>query len=161
MTDRRLSWDDYFMMLAETAALRSNCSRRAVGAVAVVDGRVVSTGYNGTPSGVKNCFEGGCPRCASDTPSGKGLEECICVHAEQNVVAQAARHGIGINNSTVYVTLCPCLTCAKIMVSAGVREIVYGGSYPLEGQALALLKEAGVAVRKIKQMPGFVPDDRR
>ena len=88
--DTRPSWDEYFMEIAQVVAKRSNCSRRKVAAVITKENHLLSTGYNGTPRGVKNCFDGGCPRCAGKTPSGKGLDECLCVHAEQNAICQAA-----------------------------------------------------------------------
>ena len=88
-TDPRPGWDEYFMMIAEVVATRSNCSRRHVWAVMVKDRHILSTGYNGTPHGVKNCFAGGCPRCSGKAESGSHLEECLCVHAEQNAIAQA------------------------------------------------------------------------
>ena len=110
--DPRPSWDEYFMALANVVASRSNCSRRHVGAVVVKNRHILSTGYNGTPYNVKNCFEGGCPRCSGKTKSGTHLDECLCVHAEQNAICQAAQHGHAIDGATAYVTISPCLTCA-------------------------------------------------
>ena len=103
--DTRPSWDEYFMEIAQVVAKRSNCSRRKVAAVITKENHLLSTGYNGTPRGVKNCFDGGCPRCAGKTPSGKGLDECLCVHAEQNAICQAARYGVNVNGGTIYITL--------------------------------------------------------
>ena len=127
--DPRPSWDEYFMEIASVVAKRSNCSRRQVAAVIVKENHLLSTGYNGTPRGVKNCFDGGCPRCAGHTPSGAGLDECLCVHAEQNAICQAARYGINVSDATIYITLSPCLTCAKLIINAGIKEVVYGGDY--------------------------------
>ncbi|MBO7166455.1 MAG: dCMP deaminase family protein [Kiritimatiellae bacterium] len=127
--DPRPSWDEYFMAIAHVVKTRANCSRRQVAAVIVNNNHILSTGYNGTPHNVKNCFEGGCPRCAGKTASGKGLDECLCVHAEQNAICQAARHGVNISGSTIYVTLSPCLTCAKLIINAGIKEVVYDGDY--------------------------------
>ena len=127
--DPRPSWDEYFMEIAHVVAKRSNCSRRKVGAVIMNRNHILSAGYNGTPRGVKNCFEGGCPRCAGKTPSGKGLDECLCTHAEQNAICQAARYGVDISGSTIYITLSPCLTCAKLIINAGIKEVVYAGDY--------------------------------
>lgn len=146
--DQRPGWDAYFMGIAHMAARRANCSRRQVAAVIVSDQRIISTGYNGTPRGVKNCFEGGCARCSGTAPSGASLEECICVHAEQNAICQAAYHGIRTQGATIYVTLSPCLTCCKLIINAGIREVVYGDDqYAFNEQAKALLDEAGVALR--------------
>ena len=92
-----------FMEIASVVAKRSNCSRRQVAAVIVKENHLLSTGYNGTPRGVKNCFDGGCPRCAGHTPSGAGLDECLCVHAEQNAICQAARYGINVSDATIYI----------------------------------------------------------
>ena len=132
--DPRPDWDTYFMEIAHVVATRANCSRRKVAALIVADRRIISTGYNGTPRGVTNCFEGGCPRCSGTAPSGTSLEECICVHAEQNAICQAAYHGISVAGSTIYVTISPCLTCAKLIINAGIREVVYGGDYAFTQQ---------------------------
>ncbi|MDY5954596.1 MAG: dCMP deaminase family protein [Kiritimatiellia bacterium] len=150
MSDSRPDWDTYFMNIAQVVATRSNCSRRQVAAVVVADRRIVSTGYNGTPRGVRNCFDGGCPRCSGTAPSGASLEECLCVHAEQNAICQAAYYGIRLSGATIYVTLSPCLTCAKLIINAGIREVVYGGEYAFNDQTRRLLDEAGVACRQWK-----------
>lgn len=146
--DPRPDWDTYFMDIAHVVARRSNCCRRHVAALIVRERRIVSTGYNGTPRGVKNCFEGGCARCAGNAPSGSSLEECICVHAEQNAICQAAYHGIRTAGATIYVTISPCLTCAKLIINAGIREVVYGGDYAFTEQTEKLLKAAGVKCRR-------------
>ena len=146
--DLRPDWDTYFMNIADVAATRSNCCRRKVAAVIVRDRQIISTGYNGTPRGVRNCFEGGCARCAGTAPSGASLEECVCVHAEQNAICQAAYHGIRTAGAAMYVTLSPCLTCCKLIINAGIREVVYAGEYAFAEPARALLEEAGVAFRK-------------
>ena len=117
------------MEIAHVVAKRSNCSRRHVGAVVMKDNHILSTGYNGTPHGVKNCFAGGCPRCAGEAKSGSHLEECLCVHAEQNAICQAALFGSSLKGGTIYVTISPCLTCAKLIINAGIEEVVYGGEY--------------------------------
>ena len=115
--DPRPSWDEYFMEIAQVVARRSNCSRRSVGAVIARNHHVLSAGYNGTPKGVKNCFEGGCPRCAGHAKSGTHLDECLCTHAEQNAICQAACYGPSIEGATIYVTISPCLTCAKLVIA--------------------------------------------
>lgn len=146
--DTRPDWDTYFMSIAQVVATRANCSRRKVAAVIVSDNRIISTGYNGTPRGIKNCFEGGCPRCSSNAASGTALDECICVHAEQNAICQAAYYGIRLAGATIYVTLTPCLTCAKMIINAGIREVVYAGNYSFDEQTQKLFAEAGVRCRK-------------
>lgn len=146
--DTRPDWDTYFMRIAAVAATRANCSRRQVAAIVVLDQRIISTGYNGTPRGVLNCFEGGCARCAGKVPSGSSLEECICVHAEQNAICQAAYHGTSLAGATIYITISPCLTCAKMIINAGILEVVYGGDYAFSEQARELFQEAGVKCRR-------------
>jgi len=145
--DVRPDWDTYFMDIAHVVARRANCSRRKVAAVLVQDRRIVSTGYNGTPRGITNCFEGGCERCASDAPSGDSLGECVCCHAEENAITQAAFYGIAARNATLYVTISPCLFCAKMIINAGIKEVVYEQEYQFNRQTRALLKEAGVGCR--------------
>jgi dCMP deaminase len=145
----RPDWDAYFMDIAVVVASRGNCRRRQVAAIIVKDHRIISTGYNGTPRGVKNCCEGGCPRCAGDAPSGAGLSECICCHAEENAITQAAYHGIALQGSSIYSTLSPCLICAKMIINAGIREVVFENEYEFGEQTRALLHEAGVRYRRL------------
>ncbi len=147
--ESRPDWDHYFMEIAKVVALRSNCQRRHVAAVIVKDRRIISTGYNGTPRGIKNCNEGGCPRCNSNAPSGTSLEECICSHGEENAIVQAAYHGICINGATLYTTFSPCLLCAKMIINAGIREVVYNENYSIDATARRILGEAGVALRPL------------
>ena len=150
----RPDWDTYFMEIAQVVARRANCRRRKVAAVIVSDHRIISTGYNGTPRGVKNCCDGGCARCASDTPSGSGLADCICSHAEENAIVQAAYHGIRVKDSSIYVTITPCLMCAKMIINAGIREVIYGGDYVFTEQARALFDAAGVVCRAYRPPAG-------
>ena len=145
----RPGWDEYFMEIAKVVALRSNCCRRHVAAVIVKDGRIISTGYNGTPRGIRNCNEGGCPRCNSHAPSGTSLEECICSHGEENAIVQAAYHGISIKDSTLYTTFSPCLLCAKMIINSGIREVVYNERYSIDSTARRILHEAGVILRPV------------
>lgn len=145
----RPSWDHYFMKIAQVVASRSNCLKRKVAAVIVKNGRIISTGYNGTPRNTRNCFEGGCPRCNAVGPSGQNLSECFCSHGEENAIVQASYHGISIKDSILYTTFSPCLLCTKMIINAGVAEVVFNEDYPLGGAALALLKEAGVGLRKV------------
>lgn len=144
----RPGWDEYFMDIAHVVKRRSNCVRRDVAAVVVKDRRVVSTGYNGTPRGVTNCCEGGCERCAGSSPSGSGLGECICSHAEENAITQAAYHGTCLRDAVVYCTLSPCLICAKMIINAGIREVVYDEDYEFSEQTQHLLEAAGVRYRR-------------
>ena len=148
--DPRPDWDAYFMGIAEVVASRSNCSRRHVAAVVVRDRHILSTGYNGTPHGVVNCFAGGCPRCAHTSKSGSHLEECLCVHAEQNAICQAALHGHAIEGATIYITISPCLTCAKLIINSGISEVVYGGDYAFLDDVKDLFRQAGVKHRKFE-----------
>ena len=140
----RPGWDEYFMGIARIVAMRSNCMKRKVAAVVVKDRRIISTGYNGTPRGVANCNEGGCPRCNSLADSGTLLSECLCSHAEENSIVQAAYHGISVKGATVYSTCSPCLICTKMIINAGIARVVYNLDYPLHGTAKQLLAEAGV-----------------
>jgi dCMP deaminase len=150
----RPGWDEYFMGIARVVASRSNCVKRKVAAVITVDRRIISTGYNGTPRGVRNCNEGGCPRCNAFAEGGTRLDECLCSHGEENAITQAAYHGVSVRGGTLYSTLSPCLTCTKMIINAGIVEVVYNADYPLGGVALDLLREAGVKVRRIA-MPGI------
>ena len=153
----RPQWDEYFMRMAVLAASRSTCLRRRVGAVIVKDRMVLSTGYNDTPRGLPNCGDGGCARCASDAPSGTGLDTCLCIHAEQNCVVQAAYHGVSVAGATIYTTHQPCLTCAKLIVNAGIRRIVYSGEYP-DPLAAEMIRQAGVVLERIILDPAPVAD---
>ena len=146
----RPTWDEYFMSIARQVATRSNCIKRKVAAVIVRDKRIISTGYNGTPRGTRNCNEGGCPRCNNFAESGTKLEECYCAHGEENAIVQAAYHGISVKDSTIYSTFCPCLYCTRMIINAGIREVVYNAEYPLSESSFKLLNEAGVIVRKMK-----------
>ena len=139
------------MNIARVVASRANCRRRQVAAVIVRDRRIISTGYNGTPRGATNCFEGGCPRCASDAPSGSELGDCICCHAEENAITQAAFHGIAVSGAMLYCTLSPCLLCAKMIINAGIREVVYEGSYSFNTQTRELLAAVDVRCRQFQR----------
>jgi dCMP deaminase len=144
----RPDWDEYFMSIAKVVAMRSNCMKRKVAAIIVKDRRVISTGYNGTPRGAKNCNEGGCPRCNSMAESGTALEECLCCHGEENAITQAAYHGTSLKGSTLYTTFAPCLLCTKMIINSGIVEVVYNRDYPLNESALSLLNECGVILRR-------------
>lgn len=146
---RRPSWDEYFMKIAQVASLRSNCVKRKVAAVIVRECRVISTGYNGTPRGTKNCYEGGCPRCNHLADSGTKLEECLCSHGEENAITQAAYHGVSVKGATLYSTYAPCLLCTKMIINSGIHEVVYNRDYPLTETSFHLLRQAGVVCRKL------------
>lgn len=150
-TEKRPDWDEYFMDIAHVVARRGNCSRRKVAALIVSDRRIISTGYNGTPRGIENCCEGGCPRCASDAPSGSELGECICAHAEENAIVQAAFHGISVRDGALYCTLSPCLMCTKMIINAGIKEVVYETEYHFSEQARGLFRTAGVTCRQFQR----------
>lgn len=141
------------MDIAHVTARRSNCLRRSVAAVIVRDRRIVSTGYNGTPRGIRNCNEGGCGRCASDAPSGQSLGDCVCCHAEENAIVQAAYHGIRVSGGTLYCTCSPCLMCTKMIINAGIQEVVFEEGYCFDEQSRALFDEAGVLCRQFVRSP--------
>ena len=139
--------DEYFMMMAVLVASRSTCIRRKVGAVIVKDKRVLSTGYNGPPRGMAHCDETGCIREQLHVPSGERHELCRGLHAEQNAVIQAAVFGTSIDGASIYVTNHPCSVCAKILINAGIKEIIYDEYYHDE-LAEEILKESGIKVRQ-------------
>ena len=146
---QRPDWDNYFMEIAQVVARRGNCSRRQVAAVIVKDHRVISTGYNGTPRGITNCCDGGCPRCDSDTPSGSNLSDCLCCHAEENAIVQAAYHGIAVKDAVLYTTFSPCLLCAKMIINSGINEVIYHQRYSIDNVSMQLLKEADIIIRPL------------
>ena len=147
---QRPSWDEYFMDIAKVVASRSNCMKRKVAAIIVRDKRVVSTGYNGTPRGTRNCNEGGCPRCNNLAASGTALDECLCSHGEENAIVQASYHGVSLKDGVIYTTFAPCLQCAKMIINSGIREVIYNMDYPLNDSAFRLFQQAGVFIRKLK-----------
>jgi dCMP deaminase len=148
---KRPDWDTYFMDIAHVVARRSNCCRRQVAALIVLEKRIISTGYNGTPRGIRNCSEGGCKRCAGKSKSGADLGDCVCCHAEENAIVQAAYHGISVRGGTIYATISPCLMCAKMVINAGLEEVVYEHEYHFTKQARALFREAGVKCRRFRR----------
>ncbi len=143
----RPSWDEYFMTIARQVSERSTCTRRHCGAVIVKDRRMLATGYNGTPKGLRHCEEVGCLRERLGIASGVNHELCRGIHAEQNAIIQAALHGVAMDGSSIYTTHQPCVLCAKMLINAGVTEIVYGDAYP-DPLSEELLDEAGVARRR-------------
>jgi dCMP deaminase len=145
----RIPWDYYFMRIARLVAQRSTCIRRKVGAVIVRDKHILTTGYNGAPKGLAHCTDVGCLREELGIPSGERVEICRGIHAEQNALVQAARFGISLEGGVLYCTTQPCVTCAKLLINAGIERIIY-----LEGYADKLgnrmLAEAGVKLEKLK-----------
>jgi dCMP deaminase len=126
-TRRRPDWHTYYMQIAMAVRARANCVGNRVGAILVLDRRVIATGYNGTPENMPNCDEGGCDRCANRERygAGKGYDLCVCVHAEQNALLMAARFGISVEGATLYTTKRPCFGCTKELLQAKVREVYY------------------------------------
>ncbi len=147
-------WDKRFMELTEQVAQWSSCFKedRQVGAVIVRDKRVLCTGYNGAPEGIKSCKEKGeCLRIKLNIPSGQNLEKCYSVHAEQNAIVNAARMGVCLDGATLYCTHQPCVICAKLIVNAGIKRVVYKEGYPDEF-AIEVLQEAGVNVDRYSDL---------
>jgi dCMP deaminase len=141
--------DSYFMEMALLVSTRTTCLRRRVGAVLVKDGHVISTGYNGSPRGLKHCAEVGCIRQQLNIPSGERHELCRAVHAEQNAVIQAAYHGTSTKGATLYTNYWPCVQCAKILINAGIEEIVYLDDSYNDSLSKEMLKESGIKMRKL------------
>ncbi len=146
--EARPSWDRYFMEITNLVASRSTCLRRQVGAVIVRDKRILATGYNGAPAGLRHCAEIGCLREKLGVRSGEKHELCRAIHAEQNAIIQAASFGSPMAGATVYVTHHPCILCSKIIINAGIRRVVYCQGYPDE-LARRILREAKLAVEKL------------
>lgn len=137
----RPTWDEYFMQMASVVAGRSTCLRRQVGAVIVKDRQILSTGYNGSPSGLTHCVEMGCLRQKLGIPSGERTEICRAVHAEQNALVQAAKHGVAISGADIYTTVQPCVLCTKLIITAGMKRVFYAIPYP-DKLALEMATEA-------------------
>lgn len=152
-TASRLSWDEYFMEITKLVARRSTCVRRQVGAILVKDKKILSTGYNGAPSGLEHCIDVGCLREERNIPSGERHELCRGLHAEQNAIIQAAYHGVSIRGSTLFCTNLPCSICIKMIINAGITTVVY-----LEGYADALSRDliakSGVKLIRFSELGG-------
>jgi len=149
ISHKRPSWDEYFLDVAKLVAKRATCLRRSVGAVLVKDKRILATGYNGAPSGLKHCIDVGCIRQRLKIPSGERHELCRALHAEQNALIQASLYGISVKGSTIYATCQPCVICAKMLINAGIKEIIVTDGYP-DRMALDFLKEAKIKIKRIK-----------
>jgi dCMP deaminase len=150
--DERPSWDDYFLEITKLVAKRSTCLRRAVGAILVKDKRIIATGYNGVPRGLRHCSETGCLRAQLNIPSGTRHEICRGLHAEQNAIVQAAVHGTPIEGATLYCTTQPCVICSKMLINAGIRQIKIEAGYPDE-LSLEMLREAKIELVYLKGEP--------
>ncbi len=146
----RIPWDEYFMKIAFLVAERSTCRRHHVGAVIMREKRILTTGYNGAPSGAKDCLELGCLRDEQGIVSGERHEVCRAIHAEQNAVIQAGLHGISIQRATLYCTHTPCILCAKILANAKIERVVACGTYP-DQEAIRLLEEVGIRFELIRR----------
>ena len=136
------------MGIAELISKRSTCLRRGVGAVLVRDRRILATGYNGAPSGMRHCLDIGCLREQMNIPSGERHELCRGLHAEQNAIIQAALHGVSVNGSTLYCTNHPCIICSKMMINAGIIHVIVRENYR-DDLAEEMLKEAGIEVSQL------------
>lgn len=151
ITDKRPSWDEYFLNLAQMVKKRSNCLRMAVGVVIVKDKHIIATGYNGTPAGIKNCNEGGCERCLQRQRNvlkeNERKDLCICVHAEQNALLQSAYHGVSTKGAIMYLTTAPCLACAKHIINAGIATVTYKKDHR-DKLGINLLKSAALNTQK-------------
>ncbi len=144
----RPSWDQYFMDIVELVSRRSTCLRRKVGAVLVRDKRMLATGYNGPPTGIRHCAEVGCLRDKLGIPSGERHELCRGLHAEQNAIIQAALHGVSTKDSTIYCTNHPCIICSKMIINSGIISVIYKDDYN-DDLAEEMLNEAGIKVKKL------------
>ena len=147
----RPSWERYFMDITELVAKRSTCIRREVGAVIIKNKRILSTGYNGAPTGISHCIDVGCLREELNVASGERHELCRGIHAEQNAIIQAAFHGVSINGATLFCTNLPCAICAKMIINAGIVEIYYRSGYS-DAISEEMFKEAGIKVIKIDEL---------
>lgn len=145
---RRPSWEAYFMDITFLVAKRSTCLRRSVGAIIVKDKRILSTGYNGAPTGIKHCLETGCLRERLNIASGENHELCRGIHAEQNAIIQAAYHGVSIKGASLFCTNLPCSICAKMIINAGINRICYASGYA-DSMSEEMLREAMVDIVRI------------
>ncbi len=148
---KRPDIDEYFLKIAAVVAERSTCLRHHVGAVAVKNKHILSTGYNGAAAGCKDCLVLGCLRNELNIPSGERHEICRAIHAEQNAIIQAALHGVSIEGCTIYCTHTPCILCAKMLANAKIKRFVSFGKYN-DSSFIELFKEAGIDV-EMKEKP--------
>ena len=144
----RPSWHEYFLSITDNVADRSTCTRRKVGAIIVRDKRIIATGYNGVPAGIRHCDMVGCLRDEMQVPSGERHELCRGLHAEQNAIVQASTHGASIEGASLYCTNMPCSICSKMLINAKIKTIYYVEGYP-DALAEEMLAEAGIEVIKL------------
>ncbi len=148
LEDGRPTWESYFMEITRLVARRSTCIRRAVGAIIVKDKRILTTGYNGAPSGIRHCRDVGCLRQQMNIKSGQHHELCRAIHAEQNAIIQAAYHGVSIKDADLYCTNLPCIICAKMIINAGIRTIYYESGYA-DALSREMLDESGIVLKQL------------
>ena len=150
LQETRPDWDNYFMGIAEAVKVRCNCMSAKKGAIIVMNKQIISTGYNGTPKKIEHCTAGKCLRCTSrhlgELKSGDYTQPCICAHAEENAIVQAAHNGVSTKNATMYTTFTPCNMCARMIINAGIKEVVAKVTYP-DDIGTQLLKDAHVKLR--------------
>ncbi|RKY36649.1 MAG: cytidine deaminase [Candidatus Omnitrophota bacterium] len=146
----RPGWNEYFLSIVKLVAQRSTCLRRKVGALIVKDKRILCTGYNGAPSGLAHCADVGCLREKLNIPSGQRHELCRGLHAEMNAFLQAARYGISLVGGIIYCTNYPCIICAKMIINAGIKEVIILADYP-DQYAKDILAEAGIEVKVVQE----------
>jgi len=154
----RPDWDEYFLDIALTVAKRATCLRRQMGAVLVRDRRILTTGYNGAPSGLPHCAETGCLRQQLGIPSGERQELCRALHAEQNAIILAALHGVSLSGATLYCTHQPCIVCAKMLINAGVKRVVLLNDYP-DPLAADFLAQAGIETLRLERREEFASSE--
>ncbi len=154
---KRPSWDEYFLEIAKLISSRSTCLRRQVGAVIVKDKRILATGYNGTPKGLPHCLEIGCLREELKIPSGERHELCRGLHGEQNALLQASLHGVSVKDGVLYCTNQPCIICAKMLINAGIKEIIISDGYP-DKMSMDFFRKAKIAVRRASKTQNLKPE---
>lgn len=145
----RPDWDTYFMEITNIVASRSTCVKRHVGAVIVKNNNILSIGYNGAPSGIQHCTNKTCLR--QNAEHGYDYMSCRSSHAEQNAIVQAAKLGVSINGSKLYCTTQPCIICARMIINAGIKEVIYTEEFD-DDMTLEMLKEAGVKIKVFKSI---------
>src|SRR3990172_1355101 len=147
-SEKRPDWDEYFLDIADLVSRRSSCIRRSVGAVLVKERRILATGYNGAPTGLRHGLELGCLREQCNVPSGERHELCRGLHAEQNAIIQAALHGVSVKGATIYCTNHPCVICAKMIINAGAAKVIFREGYS-DNLSEDMLQEASIKVCKL------------
>ena len=149
----RIDWNTYFINITKEVTKRSTCMRRMVGAIVVKENLILSTGYNGTPIGIKHCEDIGCIRNEMNVPSGERHELCRGLHAEQNTIINATKTGVNLEGSTIYITHSPCIICSKMIINAGIKKVVYTSNYSDE-LSIKFLKEADIKIEQYNEING-------